>query len=259
MKSWIIAGALLAFGVLAWAETPIRQQAVQFKKGASSATLKGSVHGHETVDYKLRAGAGQKMEVKLASASTSVAFNVLPPGSEEAIFIGPSSGNEFSGTLPAAGEYRIRVFLDRASARRGAKASFSLFVAVTGPSAKPAAAPSSPDTLAEKESDATVRAGMGRFDATGKVPCAQARGQPMAQCGFGAARAGGGSGSATVVITRPDGRKRAIFFTRGKPIGADTSQADGYGEFRARKESDLHRIEVGDERYEIPDAVVFGG
>jgi hypothetical protein len=45
----------------------------------------------------------------------------------------------------------------------------------------------------------------------------------------------------------------------GIPIGADTSQADGYGEFKAEKESDLHQIQVGDERYEIPDAVVLGG
>jgi len=45
----------------------------------------------------------------------------------------------------------------------------------------------------------------------------------------------------------------------GRPIGADTSQADGYGEFRATKENDLHRIRVGEERYEIPDAVVLGG
>ena len=34
----------------------------------------------------------------------------------------------------------------------------------------------------------------------------------------------------------------------GKPVGADTSQADGYGEFKAEKESDLHQIQVGDEQ-----------
>jgi hypothetical protein len=45
----------------------------------------------------------------------------------------------------------------------------------------------------------------------------------------------------------------------GIPIGADTSQADGYPEFRADKENDLHVIRIGDERYEIPDAVVLGG
>jgi hypothetical protein len=74
---------------------------------------------------------------------------------------------------------------------------------------------------------------------------------------YGVARAGGGY--ATVVIKMPDGHERAIFFSMGKPIGADTSQADGYGEFRAGKENDLNLIRVGNERYEIPDAVVLGG
>ena len=79
----------------------------------------------------------------------------------------------------------------------------------------------------------------------------------MGSCEFGVARKGGGS--ATVVITKLDGAKRAIFFRLGIATGADTSQADGYPEFRATKEKDLHMIRVGDERYEIPDAVVLGG
>jgi hypothetical protein len=45
----------------------------------------------------------------------------------------------------------------------------------------------------------------------------------------------------------------------GEPIGADTSQADGYPEFSTTKERDLNLIRVGSERCEIPDAVVFGG
>ena len=103
----------------------------------------------------------------------------------------------------------------------------------------------------------SLRAGRGDFDATGKIPCAQHAGQPTVQCDFGVARQGGGF--ATVVVTKPDGVKRAIFFRLGFPIGADTSEADGYGEFRVEKEGDLHHIRVGQERYEIPDAVALGG
>lgn len=116
----------------------------------------------------------------------------------------------------------------------------------------------SPDgSVAMGPDDSALRAGEGRFDATGKIPCAQAAGQPMGQCQFGVARAGGGY--ATVVVTRPDGRTRAIYFMMGRPLGADTSQADGYPEFRATKESDLNLIRIGNERYEIPDAVILGG
>ncbi len=105
--------------------------------------------------------------------------------------------------------------------------------------------------------ESAFRAGQGDFDATGKIPCAQYAGQPMAQCDFGVAR--GGGGDATVVVSKLDGVKRTLFFQLGRAIGADTSQADGYGEFRAEVENDLTTIRVGAERYEIPYAVLFGG
>jgi hypothetical protein len=111
--------------------------------------------------------------------------------------------------------------------------------------------------LAAGGSDHIERAGQGRFDATGNVPCAQARGQPMGQCPFGVAR--GEPGDATVVITWPDGRTRTIFFAGGKPLTADVSQADGNAELHWRKEADLTLIRLGDERYDIPEALVFGG
>lgn len=106
-------------------------------------------------------------------------------------------------------------------------------------------------------SSAAERAGQGDFDATGSVGCAEHDGQPLRQCRMGVARDGGGT--AVVVVTRPDGRKRFIFFERGEPISADTSQADGYGEFSTARGGDLSLVFVGEERYEIPDAAVFGG
>jgi len=116
----------------------------------------------------------------------------------------------------------------------------------------------SPDgSVATGPDESALRAGQGDFDATGQLPCAQSAGQPMGRCDFGVARAGGGY--ATVVVTRPDGRTRAIFFRLGRPIGADTSEADPGGEFEAMREADLHLIRLGGERYEIPDAVVLGG
>jgi hypothetical protein len=115
----------------------------------------------------------------------------------------------------------------------------------------------SPDgSVATGPDDSALRAGQGDFDATGSIPCAKSTGQPMGSCTFGVSRAGGGY--ATVVIDKTDDRTRAIFFRMGIPIGADTSEADP-GEFSASRESDLHLIRVGTERYEIPDAVVLGG
>mgnify|MGYP003391749827 CR=1 FL=1 len=76
---------------------------------------------------------------------------------------------------------------------------------------------------------------------------------------WSAVKAGMGAGTAALVVTRTDGRKRTIFFDKGKATGADLSQADGNMEFRATKEADLYRIQAGNERYEIPEAAIFGG
>jgi hypothetical protein len=108
-----------------------------------------------------------------------------------------------------------------------------------------------------EEANAALRAGQGVFDAGGRIDCTLAPGQPMSQCGFGVARDGGGT--ATVVVTRPDGRNRALFFENGNLVGADTSEADGYHDTAATKRGDLFEARVGTERYEIFEVVVFGG
>jgi hypothetical protein len=111
--------------------------------------------------------------------------------------------------------------------------------------------------VAVGENDSPLRAGRGAFDATGEVPCAQAAGQPTRACAFGVARAGGGD--ATLVVTRPDGSMRALFFVRGEFLGADASEAGGGFDAAATREADLFLIRVDAERYDVPDAVVFGG
>jgi len=45
--------------------------------------------------------------------------------------------------------------------------------------------------------------------------------------------------------TLPDGRKRFIFFERGKAVGADLSQADGNMEFHVSREAGLNLIRAG--------------
>ena len=245
--------ATAAFGAgSAAAADGIESRPLQFAKGASSASVKGSIAGRQTIDYKLRAKAGQTMSVKLASGHLGLAFNVLPPGSQDVAIADAIQQQAWTGTLPADGEYTVRTYLDRAAARRGEKASYTLTVAIGGGATPPAGAAGDTPALA-----ATGRAGEGMFDATGPLPCARSKGQPMGQCRFGVARAGGGT--ATVVVTHPDGRKRFIFFEKGKAVGADLSQADGNMTFRATKDADLYMIRAGDERYEIPEAVIFGG
>ena len=75
---------------------------MHFRAGAEGAAVKGTPGGREDVDYLLGAKAGQRMSVTLHTDNPQAYFNILPPGSEEALFVGSSSGNRFDGTLPTA-------------------------------------------------------------------------------------------------------------------------------------------------------------
>jgi len=93
------------------------------------------------------------------------------------------------------------------------------------------------------------------YHATGPISCSMG-GAPAMQCNAGVVRQGGGSGMVTV--TKPDGRTRTIFFERGRATGYDQSQADP-GRFRASRQGDMTIVRIGQERYEIIDAMLFGG
>lgn len=243
---------VVALAPLAFAQDDIRSERVQFAHGASSAVVEGSITGYAAVDYLLGARAGQTMNVSMATDNASSYFNILAPGETDvAMFIGSTEGNQFEGTLPETGDYRVRVYLMRNAARRNETANYRLEMIIAAAESGAAAGG------AAAGPSAAERAGMGDFDATGQIPCAQVAGQPMGQCDFGVAREGGGG--AAVVVTRPDGSTRTLFFADGAFLSADTSQADGYPEYSATKEADLFHVKVGAERYEIPDAVIFGG
>jgi hypothetical protein len=246
MKQDLIAGAIVLAALVAPARADIQTRPVQFKKAESATTIKGTLKGDQTIDYTLRARAGQTMSVKLTTKHGANYFNVLPPGSEgEAIFIGSTSGNEWTGALPKDGEYKVRVYLMRSAARRNETANYTLTVGITGtPSATQAA-----DFGKAPASDAKVK-GTG-YHATGPLPCRMGNDKPM-QCEFGVIR--GKPGNAEVHITPPGGFKRVLTF-----IG-DKVSADGNGKVKAAKSGDMWSIEVNDyEYYQIPVAVINGG
>ena len=118
-------------------------------------------------------------------------------------------------------------------------------------------APPAGAAASSRRSSHSERAGQGKFDARGDIPCAEGSGKPMRQCAFEVAR--GPAGSATVKVYLPSGKTRFIFFENGKPLSADLSQADASMHFRGTKRGEVYHIEAGYERYEIVEAVVFGG
>lgn len=104
----------------------IREQALTFPQGATNTTVQDKLKGYQMVNYLLDARVGQTLTVDFAPDNPDAYFNLLPPGSEEALFIGSRDGNRFAGTLPADGQYRIRTYLIRSAARRKERASYQL-------------------------------------------------------------------------------------------------------------------------------------
>jgi hypothetical protein len=223
----------------------IETRPLQFAKGTSAATVKGSLKGDQTIDYTLRARAGQTMTVSLTTSNGANYFNVLPPGSDDvAIFVGSTSGNEFTGALPSDGEYKIRVYLMRSAARRNETANYTLTVGITGGAAASGLgkAPSS---------DAKVPGT--RYHATGTVPCSMGDAAPGSQqCDFGVIR--GKPGNAEVHVKPAGGLERVLTFM------GDKVTADGDATVKASETDGMWSIEVNDyEHYQIPESVIWGG
>ncbi len=247
MKSYhklsaVLASLLLISVSVAQADA-IETQPVQFAKGHSSATIRGTIKGDQTIDYTLRARAGQTMSVTLATKHGANYFNVLPPGSnDEALFVGSSGSNEWTGTLPADGEYKVRVYLMRSAARRNEVADYTLTVGITG-------AGKAADLGQAPVSDAKVKGS--HYNATGPLPCRMGNDKPI-QCEFGVIR--GKPGNAEVHITPPGGLKRVLTFM-GDKVATNPGE-----KIKAVKQGYDWSVEVDDyEHYTIPEAVISGG
>lgn len=221
------------------AQSEIKTRAVQFDTGSYSASEKGTLTGDEIIDYTLVALSGQTMKVSLDTDHLSNYFNVLPPDSEAAIFIGSTSGNEWAGILPADGKYRVRVYLMRSAARRNEKANYKISFSITGAA----------------KSTADVKVAGTAFNATGKVPCSvgtQPRGSE--QCDFGVIRHG--VGEAEVYLTTAGGGENRVVIFKGDKVWSK----DATFNLKANRISDNWEISVNDfDYFTIPDAVINGG
>jgi len=89
-----------------------------------------SVKGFDKKSYTVSVQAGQKLTVWLKSNSSFAFFNVTPPGSGDAIWVGSQEGKEkaFAQKLEQAGDYEVEVYLARAEARRQGKADYTLTI-----------------------------------------------------------------------------------------------------------------------------------
>ncbi|MEL7117363.1 MAG: hypothetical protein AAGP08_17560, partial [Pseudomonadota bacterium] len=89
------------------------------------------------------------------------------------------------------------------------------------------------------------------------APCAQEQGEPLGTCRVGVAR--GTGGDATVVATFGNGFARKLYFKHGEFLAANTTMSGNGTDTDWRLEDGVHYVRVDDQRFELPDAFVFGG
>jgi hypothetical protein len=226
----------------AGASDVIRKEDIRFANGASEATIKGVLKGDQTVDYRVRAGAGQTLAVALKGSNAQNYFNVLPPGSADvAMYVGQDGGG-YKGVLPTDGDYTVRVYLMRPAARRNESSNYTLTVGVTGKPLAPV--PAAKDALLPGT----------RFHASATVACTPPFDSKPQQCEAFVIRRGFDA-TATVEVRGANGLKRNILFVNGDPMASDATEAMTFA-----REGDSTTVKFGaDERYALPDALVRGG
>ncbi|MBX9467694.1 MAG: SH3 domain-containing protein [Rhizobium sp.] len=117
-----------------------RSARVEFGRGQSSTTIRGTVRGYEGINYRINARGGQRLAVTMDSSNGSNYFNILGPDGGEALFNGSISGDFADIIVPDSGDYTVQVYLMRNAARRNEQARFTLRIEVTG--GRPIAPPS---------------------------------------------------------------------------------------------------------------------
>jgi hypothetical protein len=226
------------------ADQSARRERVTFAKGASSATRKGQLKDNAMVDYVVRAGAGQTLTVTIKKTNLSNYFNVLSPGSTDvAMYVG-QTGEDFTGRLPTDGDYMIRVYLVRAAARRNESSNYTLTISVTGKALAPL--PASQDAVLPGTP----------FHASAPITCVPVPylDTKAKKCQAFVIRRGV-DGTATVEIPQTVKVKRRILFAQGMPVASDS-----FEKLTFTRKGDITTVKFDSgERYEIPDALIFGG
>ena len=117
---------------------------IKFRKGRSTASVRGTIVGYGTKDYVIRATAGQWMTLRLTSRHPSAYFVILTSNEQPAEMFGTV---EWTKELAVTGNYLIRVLLMRSAARmKGARADYTLKVEIKNSDSSASVAAASPES-----------------------------------------------------------------------------------------------------------------
>lgn len=112
-----------------------------------------------------------------------------------------------------------------------------------------------PQAASADVSMAVTRAKSGKFEAAGDVRCAQEVGQALGTCGAKVARDGR---SAAVVVTFPNGFARTLTFSEREFIRGNATMSGVGTDTDWHLFGNTYHVRVDDQRFEIPDALIFG-
>lgn len=219
-----------------------RVETVTFAKGGNSNTLSGTIRGREYVDFEVAAGAGQRLAVTLKRGNAMNYFNIIAPGAGEALFIGSTSGRQARRMLVTDGVYTVRLYLMRAAARRNEHSDYELQIALDGKALPPL--PASRDALVPGTP----------YHASASITCLREGSTTPLRCDANVIRRGYG-GTGTVEVVWPGGSRRNILFVKLQAVASDSREP-----LTHVRQGDITVVNLGgEERVEIPDALVAGG
>jgi hypothetical protein len=110
---------------------PAGPQRITFAPGTTTGNVEGAIVRGTEQRYVLGARSGQLMQVQVSALEQNAVFSVFDPSGQPLAGTEPGrDATDWSGTLPATGDYQITV-----GATRG-NASFKLDVTITDPRAQ---------------------------------------------------------------------------------------------------------------------------
>lgn len=233
-SGWVQARFLSETGCTAEASHPL-----------ATKTWRGTLRGWTTAKYSVPAHAGQRLTLTLQSSNPQNYFNVTAPGAELAMFVGHVSGERLERVAPVAGEYQVEVYLMRPAARRNESSNYILKSQLDGAGLR--ALPAVQDALVAGSP----------YHASAQVPCKLGSAPEINTCAAYVIRYDR-EGSATVEIRWTGGtwqRTRRMLFVNGQAVSSDSTDP-----IRASRMGETTAVDIGgDERFELPDALLQGG
>ena len=82
---------------------------IEFRRGATSTTLSGTVRGDEEAEYVLAAKKGQRLIIKLTSVPAKSSVFQLLGEDNDTLGLEYDANYDYSGVLPKTGDYFITV------------------------------------------------------------------------------------------------------------------------------------------------------